>query len=195
MERSSSSRIAFITMSSCARAGPATAKKESRRNAAKIRISISPIFRGSGQYGSARLRLLFLLHFDLRDQDARRHGGDGDASRLCTANAIEHRDVVVGGFDLTKCREWCADQVYAANELLAPVREYAIDHQRHHIECVGRHSPGKGEPTGNILKVEPIGQAPLLDFGDEERLEVWLHGGRRYIDDQVGLPRDRTQTR
>src|ERR1700679_288217 len=157
MERSSSSRIAFITTSSCARAGPATAKTESSRNAAKIRISISPIFRGSGQYGSARLRLLLLLHFDLGDQDARRYGGDGHASRLRAADAIEHRNVVVGGFDLAERRERCADQVDAANQLLAAVRKYAIDHQWHHIKCVGRHPSGKSESSGNIFEIEPVG--------------------------------------
>ena len=70
---------------------------------------------GCFEDGSALLGLIFLLHLNLRDENARRHRGHGHTSRLSAADAVEHVGLIVGRGDLAEGRERRADLVNSAH--------------------------------------------------------------------------------
>ena len=59
---------------------------------------------GCFEDGAALLGLLLFLHFDLRDENAGGDRGHGYASRLSTADAVEHADLIVRSGDLAEGR-------------------------------------------------------------------------------------------
>src|SRR5262245_20068203 len=98
------------------------------------------------------LRFGLLLHLDLRNEDAGGDGGHGHRTRFGTASAIEDGKLVVGGDDIAECREGCANEIDTAHEFLPSVRKNTVDHDGQHVEAVGDHPTGDGEPALDILE-------------------------------------------
>lgn len=69
-----------------------------------VRFFFSGLGKRCFEDGSALLGLILLLHFNLRDENARRHRSHGHASRLSAADAVEHVGLIVARGDLTERR-------------------------------------------------------------------------------------------
>src|SRR5271157_4127503 len=201
MERSNSSCMAFTTMSFCAQRGTAAARTQSNMDVRTIRIlylqsepRFSLVLEGGGKNGRPILRLLLLLHFDLRNEDGGGDGGNRDTTRFRAADPVEDRDVVIGSDNLAEGSQRRADQIHAANQFLATVGVDSIDHQRHDIEGVRYEPSSEGEAAGDVIEVEAEGQALLLHLFDEQFLQIRLHGRGRHFDDEIGLSRHRVES-
>ena len=151
---------------------------------------------GGGRDRWKFLRTLSLFDFDLRDENARRHGGDRYPARFRTATAVEDGGIVPCCHDLREAGEGRADNIHAAHQLVGPaVRIDAVHHHRQHFEGLWPAARRRREATGNVVEKIPVRLVLLLAFQDEHFAQLRERHGFGRLDDQVGLARHRLAAR
>src|SRR5271154_4588659 len=129
-----------------------------------------------------------LLHFHLAEEHGGSCGGNGYVAAFRAADAVENVLLVAGGDDACESGKRSADNVDTANEFIgATVGINLINDDRQNLECLRQRASGEGKAALDVIEVQAIGLALLLDFVDELLAHLGFGNGLAGGDDQISL--------
>src|ERR1051325_10054603 len=101
----------------------------------------------------ALLRFLFLLHFDLANEQAWTRRRDRYPAGLRTADTVECFAIIACCDDTFECRERRSDEIDAANEFIrTAIGINAIDKDRQHVERIRDRTARQRKSAFDLLE-------------------------------------------